>query len=134
MTVSFQTNATAKKCPQLLYQQPDTLVATLATLNLSQYNGQSVDALLSNLPSGITEMKITGWHSIRKAEILHVIYPNKVVVEIHVKQFHHMNPNWVNTPTPAQNWDITLFRQEAIAFSIAFNGGVCINGCENEYK
>jgi len=33
---------------------------------------------------------------------LHVRYPNNVVVEIHVKQFQYMNPDWVNTSTPTQ--------------------------------
>ncbi len=79
-------------------------------------------------------MKITGWRSIRRAEILHVVYPNKVVVEIHVKHFQHMNPNWVNTPAPDQHWSITLFKKETIAHTVIFNGSVCINGCDKEYK
>jgi hypothetical protein len=115
-------------------QPPDTLIGTLISLNLSQYNGRPVDTLLAHLPSGIVDMKITGWRSIRLAEVLHIIYPNKVVVEIHVKQFEHMNPHWVNTSNPTQNWSIALFRKEKIAHCIVFNNSACIYGCESEYK
>jgi hypothetical protein len=115
-------------------QPTDTLITQLSYLNLSQYNGQPVDTLLAHLPSGVTTMKITGWRSIRVAEILHVVYPNRVVVEIHVRNFQHMNPNWVNASNPTQNWSIPLFKKEAIAYTVIFNGPVCINGCQNENK
>jgi hypothetical protein len=136
VTSGYQAKAAIKKYPQnTAHLSPaDTLIATLSALNLSQYNGQSVDTLLARLPAGIVEMRITGWRSIRLAEILHVVYPNKVVVEIHVRQFQYMNPHWVNTSTPAQDWNITLFKKENIAFTVIFNGATCINGCENQYK
>jgi hypothetical protein len=115
-------------------QPSDTLITMLMSLDLSQYSGQPVDTLLAHLPSGIINMKITGWRSIRRAEILHIVYPNKVVVEIHVKHFQYMNPNWVTTTTPAQHWSVTLFKKETIAHAVIFNGSVCINGCDKEYK
>ena len=112
----------------------DTIILQLATLNLTQFQGQPVDTLLSHLPSGYTSMKIGGWRSQRLAEVLYVIYPNKVYVAIHVRNFQYMNPQLANTSTPEQNWDISQFRREAITFTIIFNDSVCINGCENRYK
>jgi hypothetical protein len=116
------------------YLRVDTLITDLTSLNLNQFNGLPVDSLLSHLPQGYISTQITGWRSIRLAEILHVVYPNNVVVEIHVKNFQYMNPHWVNTGNPTQNWSVALFRKEAVAFAVIFNGTTCINGCQNKYK
>ncbi|HVT83545.1 MAG TPA: hypothetical protein VHD35_00010 [Chitinophagaceae bacterium] len=113
---------------------PDTLIDELRSINLSQYNGQPVDSLINHLPAGYTELRITGWRSLKLAEILYVIYPNNIEVAIHVRQFRYMDPHLVNTSTPKQNWNISLFKKEAITFTVIFNGSTCINGCENEYK
>jgi hypothetical protein len=112
----------------------DTLLIQLAALNLSQFQGQPVESLIAHLPSGYLTMKIGGWRSQRQAEVLYVIYPNKVSVGIHVRNFQFMNPRLENTSNPKQNWDINLFRQEAITFTIIFNKNICINGCENKNK
>lgn len=118
------------------YSHPanDTLITQLSAINLSQFQGQPVDSLLAHLPPGYIMMKIGGWRSQRLAEVLYIVYPDKVSVDIHVRNFQFMNPHLVNTPTPTQNWDISLFRKEPITFAIIFNGSVCINGCINEYK
>lgn len=113
---------------------PDTLITQLSALNLLQYQGQPVDSLLAHLPGGYITMKIGGWRSQRLAEVLYVIYPNKVSVGIHVRNFQYMNPHLVNTSNPKQNWDIALFRKETITFTIIYNNKSCINGCENKNK
>lgn len=112
----------------------DTLLIQLASLNLSQFQGQPVDSLIAHLPSGYLSMKIGGWRSQKLAEVLYIIYPNKVSVGIHVRNFQFMNPHLENSSNPKQNWDITLFRQEAITFTIIYNKNICINGCENKNK
>jgi hypothetical protein len=112
----------------------DTLLNQLTSLNLSQFQGQKVDSLLAHLPGGYLSMKIGGWRSQRQAEVLYIIYPNKISVGIHVRNFQFMNPHLENTSTPTQNWDINLFRQETITFTIIYNKNICINGCENNYK
>jgi hypothetical protein len=135
-SLCFKASAFAMGKPHaMVIQFPvDTLLTTLQSLSLSQYSGKPADSILAHLPPGIIDMKITGWRSIRRAEILHVVYPNKVVVEIHVKEFQYMNPEWVNTPTPTENWSVPLFRKETVAHVVIFNGSACINGCENKYK
>jgi hypothetical protein len=112
----------------------DTLTNQLSALNLSEYNGKPVDSLLAHLPAGYTTLKIGGWRSQRLAEVLYILYPNNISVGIHVRHFQFMNPHLDNTPNPAENWNITLFKKEAIYFTIIFKGPVCINGCENENK
>jgi hypothetical protein len=112
----------------------DTLITQLSQLNLLQYQGQPVDTLLSHLPSGYISLKIGGWHSQRKAEVLYVIYPNKISVGIHVRNFQYMNPHLIDAPDPKQNWNVLLFRKETITYTIVFNNTTCINGCENILK
>jgi hypothetical protein len=112
----------------------DTIITQLLVLNLAQYQGKPVDSLIAHLPQGYITMKIGGWHSQRLAEVLYVIYPKKVSLDIHVRNFQYMNPHLVNTSNPTQNWDVTLFRKETIYYAIAFNASTCFNGCENEYK
>ena len=112
----------------------DSLEAKLSAMDLCAYEGKPVDSLLAHLPAGYIAMQIGGWRSQRLAEVLYVIYPGKVYVGIHVRDFQFMNPHLVNTSNPKQNWDINLFRKEKITFSIMFNGPGCINGCENEFR
>lgn len=114
--------------------QPDTIIPQLQNINLSQFDGQPVDSLLAHLPSGVINMRIGTWRSQKLAEVLYVSYPNNVFVEIHVRNFQHMNPKLVNTGNPTQNWDINLFKQELITYSIAFNHRQCINGCQHINK
>ncbi|MBL7729804.1 MAG: hypothetical protein JNM88_01390 [Chitinophagaceae bacterium] len=110
------------------------LIAQLTSLNLAYYQNKPVDSLLVHLPAGYATMKIGGWRSQRVAEVLYIIYPGKVSVGIHVRNFQFMNPRLTNTSNPTQNWDINLFKKEAITYTIIFNGSVCINGCENKNK
>lgn len=110
------------------------LIAQLASLNLASYQNKPVDTLLVHLPAGYTTMKIGGWRSQRLAEVLYIIYPGKISVGIHVRNFQFMNPHLVNTSNPTQNWDINLFKKESIAFAIIYNDSFCINGCENQFR
>jgi hypothetical protein len=112
----------------------DTLIIQLSALDLLQYQGKPVDSLLAHLPPGYTTMKIGGWRSQRLAEVLYVIYPNGIEVGIHVRQFKYMDPHLVDSSNPKQKWDITLFKKEAIFYTIIFNGSSCINGCQNKFK
>ena len=130
----FKTNASGLKENMRENQPTDSIKNQLSAINLSQYNGLPVDSLIAHLPSGYTELKITGWRSIRIAEILYVIYPNNIEVAIHVRNFQYMNPRLANTSTPKQNWIVPLFRKEPIAFTVMFDGTNCFNGCENKYK
>ena len=58
----------------------DTIKTQLSAINLANYSGLPVDTLIAHLPAGYTELKITGWHSAKLAEILYVIYPNNSTI------------------------------------------------------
>lgn len=116
---------------QLITARIDSM---LRKVNLPAYEGQLVDTLLKHLPAGVIKMEITGWRSARVAEILHVVYPGNLFVEIHVRNFQFMNPKLVNTSTPKQNWNIDLFKKESVTYTVIFKKGVCINGCENQFR
>lgn len=130
----FASQRDNSNCMKFQNSPTDTILIQLASLNLTQFQGQPVDSLIAHLPSGYLTMKIGGWRSQRKAEVLYIIYPNKVSVGIHVRNFQFMNPHLENTSNPKQNWDVNLFRQEAITFTIIYNKNICINGCENKNK
>ncbi len=112
----------------------DNLILQLGALNLANYRGLPTDSLLAHLPAGASNMEISSWNYGKTAEVLWVRYPSDVFVMIFVRSFVYMNPDIVNTSTPKQNWQIDLFRKEALTHAIIYNGSSCINGCENEYK
>jgi len=93
-----------------------------------------VDTVLSKLPGGVIEMKILGWHDLRKAEVLYVRYPNNVFVQIFVRTFRYMNPNSSGSTPPHLQWDFNLFKKESVAHVIVFNDTICVNGCQYLYK
>jgi len=132
--VSAADNSTGHLSSGHTFFTDSILIAQLTSLNLASYQNKPVDSLLAHLPAGYTTMKIGGWRSQRLAEVLYVIYPGKVSVGIHVRNFQFMNPKLANTSNPTQNWDINLFRKESITFTIIFKDSLCINGCENRNK
>jgi hypothetical protein len=111
----------------------DPIILQIQNLNFSQYQGQPVDSLLAHLPCGYTSMTIQGSVITKKAAYLVVKYAPYTYVSIQVRTFNYMNPELVQTSTPRQNWDINLFKKEAIAYVIAFNGQ-CINGCQDVFR
>jgi hypothetical protein len=114
--------------------RPDTIPSIISNMNFAYYHSKPVDSLLNHLPVGIVDMKIRGWHNLRRADVLYVNYPNNVFVAIHVKDFVFMNPNGSGNNPPHINWDINLFKKEKINYVVAFNGSQCINGCQYKYK
>jgi hypothetical protein len=113
---------------------PDTIIQILTNMNLDYYHGKPVDTLLAHLPVGIIDMKIRGWHNLRRADVLYVSYPNNVFLAIFVNKFKFMNPNGAGNNPPSLNWDLVLFKKEDISYIIAFNGTQCLNGCQYRYK
>jgi len=102
-------------------------------LNFEQFIVQPVNHLLQALPTGYADVKIVGSVRAHKARYLYVYYAPKTVVVIAVKNFRFMDPSPVSGLGGAVNWDISLFKLEAISFVVAFNGN-CINGCADEDK
>jgi len=113
--------------------QNDSLIIKLKSVRLSNYEAGPVDSLITHLPAGIIDYKIGASRNLKVADVLFIHYRNDVTVAVFVKSFTHMDPNVVNSANPTQNWVVSAFRQENVAYSIIYNGTTCINGCENEF-
>ena len=109
----------------------DSLIVQLSNIDLTHYIGLPVDSLLSHLPSSYIEKKVSSYNRPDLAEVLFVDYNSDVSVMIFVHGFTYMNPHIVNTSTPRQNWQVSLFKKENLAYTIIFNGSTCINGCDH---
>ena len=114
--------------------QNDSLIIKLKSVRLSNYKAGPVDSLIAHLPAGIIDYKIGASHNLKVADVLFIHYRNDVTVAVFVKSFTHMDPNVVNSANPTQNWIVSAFRQENVAYSIIYNGTTCINGCENQTR
>jgi hypothetical protein len=117
------------------FGQVDTTLQKLLLINYTAFNGHPVDSLVKSLPSGYTKTVIISSHRGDYGNVLAVFYPNDVNVWIQVKKFKYMNP-WLNktdsTLSATVNWDISLFKKEAMAFAIVYQGAACWAGCAND--
>jgi hypothetical protein len=116
------------------YTQTDPNLNKLLLINYNAYKGHSVDSLVTRLPPGYTKMSIVGSHRAEYGNVLLVFYPNDVGVWIEVKTFKYFKP-WLDFSKPLPNqWEsnMPLFKKEAIAFTIIYQGSSCKAGCEND--
>lgn len=110
----------------------DPIIRVIQGMDFTQYPGQPVDSFLTLLPTGYT-LQIRGSITGKRAAYLVVKYAPSTAVYITVKNFTHMNPEFLNNNNPTAHWDINLFKQEIIAFIVAVNGS-CFNGCGDLLK
>lgn len=108
----------------------NSLIIQLKALDLSAYQGQPVDSVVSHLPTGYLSMEIKPSILHKKAAFLIVDYGYDVAVVIGVRSFSYMNPELLSSGNPTQNWSITLFKKESVSFTVILNGN-CINGCQD---
>ena len=107
------------------YSSVDTSITDFYYVNLSPYTGMPVDSFLTKLPSNFTEMKIYPGDNFFYANYLFLKYPGNITVSIYVRTFQFMNPY-----SRSGNWDITLFRKEAIHKIEIYDRHICENGCQ----
>lgn len=118
------------------HSQTDTTLKKLLLLNYTAFKGHSVDSLVKKLPTNYTKMTIFGSHRPEYGNVLAVMYPNGVNVWIEVKTFKYFNPKLdFSKPVIGQwNSNMSLFKKEAIGFTIVYQNNVCWAGCENDPK
>lgn len=103
-------------------QSSDPNLNDLVNINKSLFINKPLDSIISILPSGYIEMKVIG---IRKtARNLRVMYPNRVWIDLHVRQFTHMNP-----VDPNRTWNVSQMRQETLHSVSVYKGVECYEGC-----
>ena len=109
-------------CIQSQAQHPDTTLNQLLAINASHYINKPLDSIISVLPDGYTQLRVSGWR--KTARFITVSYPNKLWIELHVRQFSYMNP-----VDPNHVWDINLMRLENLHHISISKGGTCYVGC-----
>jgi len=105
-------------------QTQDTTLNQLLAINKSNYHNRPLDSIIAVLPTGYTKMKIYGIRN--TARMLLVGYPNKVWIELHVRQFNYMNP-----VDPNNVWNIAQMRLENLHSVTVYKGVNCYEGCPN---
>lgn len=119
----------------LSYSQTDTTLQKILKLNFIAYKGHSVDSLVKALPTNYSKMTILSNHA-GYGNLLCVFYANGVNVGITVRKFKYFNPHLDFTKPLKGQWDanMSLFKKEAIAYAIVYQGPTCYAGCENDPK
>lgn len=120
----------------IAHSQTDTTLQKLLLISYTAYKGHSVDSLVKKLPTNFTKMTIIPSHRGEYGDVLAVFYPNSVNVWIQVKTFKYFKPLLDFSKPVVGQWDsnIPLFKKEAMAFTIVYQGNKCWAGCENDPK
>jgi hypothetical protein len=103
-------------------QTSDPILNDLLNIDKSLFINKPLDSLISVIPTGYIEIKVVG---IRKtARNLRIMYPNRVWIDLHVRQFSHMNP-----VDPNRIWSIAQMRLENLHSVTVYKGINCYEGC-----
>lgn len=103
-------------------QTADSTVNQLLSIDSVLFLNRPLDSIIQVLPAGYTGMKIFGIRN--TARFLRLLYPNKVWIELHVRQFNYMNPVDGNN-----TWNIVQMRKENLHSIKIYKGSVCYAGC-----
>lgn len=106
-------------------QTTDELVNQIIAADNSSYIGKPLDSLINALPPGITQMKIIAdGRSKATARKLRIYYPNKIWIDLFVKEFTYMDP-----VDPNRVWDISLMRKEKLFITVIYKHTRCYINC-----
>ena len=105
-------------------QTGDTTLTYLANLNLNNFKNKPVDSFIAVIPGNYIRMRIASPGNPKYAEVLSVLYADKVYAWIYVYDFQFMNPR-----SETSRWDISLFKKEKIHHIEIWKAVTCYNGC-----
>ncbi len=100
------------------------LVDSLMSIDETKYIGKPLDTLIAKLPKGYISLSVRGLFLL-KARYITVTYPNDIWIELHVREFTHMNPIDSNGV-----WDINLMRKERLYGISIYNDINCLRNCD----
>lgn len=103
-------------------QTSDSTANKLIGINETLWVGKPLDSLINALPSGYTSMKVFGIRN--TARFLGIRYPNRIFIELNVREFHFMEPN-----DPNWIWNVNLMRKEKLHSITVYYGTRCYKGC-----
>ena len=103
----------------------DSTLTSLLLINENAFIGKPLDSIINHLPPGYIRIKIfSGGHQYT-ARMLNILYPNDVWIDLHVREYNHMNPIDTN-----RLWNVPLMRQEKLFRTAIYKGTVCYTGCD----
>ncbi|MBL7702419.1 MAG: hypothetical protein JNM14_09220 [Ferruginibacter sp.] len=105
-------------------QTSDTTLTYLVSLNLEYYKNKPVDSFIAVIPTNYLNMRIASPGNPKYAEVLSILYANKVFAWIYVYNFQFMNPR-----SETMTWDMNLFRKENIHHIEIWKAVDCYKGC-----
>jgi hypothetical protein len=106
-------------------QPTDSRLNVLLAIDESQFINKPLDSIIALLPPGYTRIKIySGGHQYT-ARCLNISYPNKVGIDLHVREFTNMNPLDTN-----RVWNISLMRKEKLFRTVIYKHNDCYRNCD----
>lgn len=106
-------------------QTTDSTLNMLLIINENQFINKPLDSIICILPTGYIKMKVRGIRT--TARKITVLYPNKVWIELHVRDLTHMNPEDYN-----RDWSLPLMRQEKLFKTVIYKHNTCYRNCDVE--
>jgi hypothetical protein len=103
-------------------QTPDSILLQLQAVDESQFIGKPLDSIISILPAGHIKMVVRGIRT--TARKITILYPNRVWIELHVREFTNMNPDDSN-----RVWNLSLMRQEKLYRTVIYKNTTCYSNC-----
>lgn len=103
-------------------QTSDSTLNQILSINKANFTNKSLDSIITVLPNGYLSMKVYGIRN--TARMLKISYPNNVWIELHVRQFSHMNP-----VDSANQWNTAQMRLENLHSASVYKGLICYEGC-----
>lgn len=100
------------------------LVDSLMAINEICYIGKPLDSLIAKLPTGYIKIFVRGLF-LQKARCITVQYPGWIWIDLHVREFTHMNPMDSNGV-----WDMNLMRKEKLYGIAIYNDINCLKNCD----
>lgn len=106
-------------------QTTDSTVNALLAIDESQFINKPLDSIIAVLPSGYIQIRIFSGGHLYTARKIGVLYPNRVWIDLHVREFTNMNPVDTN-----RIWDITLMRREKLYRTAIYKHNTCYRNCD----
>lgn len=106
-------------------QTSDSTINALLAIDENQFIDKPLDSIISKLPSGYIRIKVYAGGHQYTARCLNVLYPNQVWIDLHVRDFSHINPRNDN-----KTWDITLMRKEKLYKTVIYKHTECFRNCD----
>lgn len=106
-------------------QTSDSTVNALLAIDETQFINKPLDSIIAVLPPGYIRIQIFSGGHLYTARKLNILYPDRVWIDLHVREFTNMNPVDTN-----RIWDVTLMRREKLFRTAIYKHNTCYRNCD----